>query len=169
MPIFQCIRKNHGIDSSLENLSTEEENEENPEKYASSRAYANAILENHPVAMFQNGVLRTNCIDCLDRTNVAQYAYGLVALGRQLHSFGFTNSPKMDLDNPLAEELMQAYESMGDTLALQYGGSAAHNKVLIYGSYRLLQIFNKNEESLVTHAILVLCTSLQRSQDSINE
>ncbi|XLT05836.1 hypothetical protein HN51_044585 [Arachis hypogaea] len=34
--------------------------------------------------MLQAGVLRTNCIDCLDRTNVAQYAYGLTALGRQL-------------------------------------------------------------------------------------
>lgn len=126
--MFQCIRKNEGTDSSLENLSTEEENEENPD--VSSRAYANGILENHPVATFQNGVLRTNCIDCLDRTNVAQYAYGLVALGRQLHTLGFTDSPKLDLDNPLAEDLMRVYENMGDTLALQYGGSAAHNKVL---------------------------------------
>lgn len=129
--MFQCIRKSQGTDSSLESLSTEEENEENPEKDDSSRAYANGILENHPVAMFQNGVLRTNCIDCLDRTNVAQYAYGLVALGRQLHTLGLTDSPNMDLDNPLAEDLMRAYENMGDTLALQYGGSAAHNKVLL--------------------------------------
>ena len=135
--MFQCIRKNQGIDSSGENLSTEEENGENSEKDV-SRAYGSGILENHPIAMFQNGVLRTNCIDCLDRTNVAQYAYGLVALGRQLHTLGLTDSPNIDLDNPLAEDLMRAYENMGDTLALQYGGSAAHNKVLPYGSYRLL-------------------------------
>lgn len=38
-------------------------------------------------ARFQSGVLRTNCIDCLDRTNVAQYAYGLAALARQVGSF----------------------------------------------------------------------------------
>ncbi|XP_022146568.1 phosphoinositide phosphatase SAC2 isoform X2 [Momordica charantia] len=126
---WTCFKKNEGTDSSMENMSTEEENEENPEKDVSNRAYANSILENHPVATFQNGVLRTNCIDCLDRTNVAQYAYGLVALGRQLHTLGFTDSPKMDLDNPLAEDLMRAYENMGDTLALQYGGSAAHNKI----------------------------------------
>lgn len=81
--------------------------------------------------MFQNGVLRTNCIDCLDRTNVAQYAYGLVALGRQLHALGFIESPIIDLDNPLAEDLMGIYETMGDTLAQQYGGSAAHNKVIL--------------------------------------
>ncbi|CAB4272227.1 unnamed protein product [Prunus armeniaca] len=79
--------------------------------------------------MFQKGVLRTNCIDCLDRTNVAQYAYGLVGLGHQLHALGITESPDIDLDNPLAEDLMRVYEAMGDTLALQYGGSAAHNKI----------------------------------------
>ncbi|KAG5107272.1 hypothetical protein JHK84_044179 [Glycine max] len=79
--------------------------------------------------MLQSGVLRTNCIDCLDRTNVAQYAYGLAALGYQLQALGFTETPNIDLDNPLAKELMEVYESMGDTLAFQYGGSAAHNKI----------------------------------------
>nr|VDD52605.1 unnamed protein product [Brassica oleracea] len=79
--------------------------------------------------ILQKGVLRTNCIDCLDRTNVAQYAYGLVAFGRQLHALGLTESDTIDLDNPLAEDLMGVYETMGDTLALQYGGSAAHNKI----------------------------------------
>lgn len=81
--------------------------------------------------MLQRGVLRTNCIDCLDRTNVAQYAYGLAALGHQLHALGFVDKPKIDLDAPLADNLMGFYERMGDTLAHQYGGSAAHNKVII--------------------------------------
>ena len=81
--------------------------------------------------MFQNGVLRTNCIDCLDRTNVAQYAYGLVALGRQLHAFGFVDARTIYIDSPLADSLMKVYEEMGDTLALQYGGSPAHKKVNI--------------------------------------
>ncbi|RDX69196.1 Phosphoinositide phosphatase SAC3, partial [Mucuna pruriens] len=79
--------------------------------------------------MFQRGVLRTNCIDCLDRTNVAQYAYGLAALGHQLHDLGIIDHPKIDLDDPLSDELMAFYERMGDTLAHQYGGSAAHNKI----------------------------------------
>ncbi|KAL9224175.1 hypothetical protein vseg_000237 [Gypsophila vaccaria] len=79
--------------------------------------------------MFQNGVLRTNCIDCLDRTNVAQFAYGLAALGHQLHALDMVDAPRIDLDSPLADELMKFYENMGDTLAHQYGGSAAHNKI----------------------------------------
>ncbi|XP_010261710.1 PREDICTED: phosphoinositide phosphatase SAC2-like isoform X1 [Nelumbo nucifera] len=86
---------------------------------------------NHMVKepMLQQGVLRTNCIDCLDRTNVAQYAYGLAALGHQLHALGFIDAPNIDLDAPLADDLMAFYETMGDILALQYGGSAAHNKI----------------------------------------
>ncbi|GFY98575.1 phosphoinositide phosphatase family protein [Actinidia rufa] len=86
---------------------------------------------NHSInpSMFQKGVLRTNCIDCLDRTNVAQYAYGLVSLGKQLRTLGVMDTSKIDLDDPLADELMWFYERMGDTLAHQYGGSAAHNKI----------------------------------------
>ncbi|KAJ6816808.1 phosphoinositide phosphatase SAC2-like [Iris pallida] len=79
--------------------------------------------------MFQKGVLRTNCIDCLDRTNVAQYAYGLAALGHQLYALGFIDVQKVDLESSLADELMCFYERMGDVLALQYGGSAAHKKI----------------------------------------
>lgn len=70
-------------------------------------------------------------MDCLDRTNVAQYAYGLAALGCQLHVVGFIETPDIDFENPLAENLMRVYEAMGDTLALQYGGSPAHNKVIL--------------------------------------
>ncbi|KAI3737769.1 hypothetical protein L2E82_27781 [Cichorium intybus] len=78
---------------------------------------------------YQTGVLRTNCIDCLDRTNVAQFAYGWAALGHQLHALGYIDAPIIELDSPLADDLMGVYERMGDTLALQYGGSAAHNKI----------------------------------------
>uniref|UniRef100_A0A0D9VQB8 SAC domain-containing protein n=1 Tax=Leersia perrieri TaxID=77586 RepID=A0A0D9VQB8_9ORYZ len=79
--------------------------------------------------LLQKGVLRTNCIDCLDRTNVAQFAYGLAALGRQLHVLQLNETPKIELHAPLADGLMDFYERMGDTLAIQYGGSAAHNKI----------------------------------------
>lgn len=89
----------------------------------------------------QRGVLRTNCIDCLDRTNVAQYAYGLAALGQQLHALGVTDNPKIDLDTPLANDLMGFYERMGDTLAHQYGGSAAHNKVFLSYNATLKNVF----------------------------
>ncbi|KAH7315454.1 hypothetical protein KP509_21G050400 [Ceratopteris richardii] len=78
---------------------------------------------------FQQGVLRSNCIDCLDRTNVAQYAFGLAALGRQLYVLGLSSAPKVGRNSGLAATLMEMYENMGDALAIQYGGSTAHNKV----------------------------------------
>lgn len=75
-------------------------------------------------------MLRTNCIDCLDWTNVAQYAHGLAAIGHQLHSLGIIEHPKIDLDDPVANDLMQFYERGASTLGHQYGGSAAHNNVI---------------------------------------
>ncbi len=36
----------------------------------------------------QNGVLRTNCMDCLDRTNVVQSTFGRAILGEQLRAAG---------------------------------------------------------------------------------
>lgn len=101
----------------------------------------------------QKGVLRTNCIDCLDRTNVAQFAYGLTALGHQLYALGFIDVPKIDLDSPLADELMCFYERMGDTLALQYGGSAAHNKVL----YIILLLYHVMNTLIISYSIGSLC------------
>ncbi|XP_066383463.1 phosphoinositide phosphatase SAC3-like isoform X1 [Miscanthus floridulus] len=91
--------------------------------------FENSGLPPPKLPKFQKGVLRTNCIDCLDRTNVAQYAYGLAALGHQLHALGSVESPELGLEAPLAHHLMHFYERMGDTLAVQYSGSAAHNKV----------------------------------------
>ena len=39
----------------------------------------------------QNGVLRTNCVDCLDRTNVAQFALGMKLLGVSLRVLGLND------------------------------------------------------------------------------
>lgn len=43
--------------------------------------------------LLQQGVLRTNCVDCLDRTNAAQFAIAKRALGHQLHALGLIGSP----------------------------------------------------------------------------
>ncbi|WIA32520.1 hypothetical protein OEZ86_003334 [Tetradesmus obliquus] len=81
-----------------------------------------------PTTKLQRGVLRTNCIDCLDRTNVAQFAYGLAAFGAQLAALGALGEEEggVDSDSSIALQLMEMYEGMGHTVALQYGGSEAH-------------------------------------------
>ena len=71
----------------------------------------------------QRGIIRTNCIDCLDRTNVAQFCVGRTLLRRQLSTLGFVLSTDvLEIANAL---LMRMYEDMGTQLALQYGGSQA--------------------------------------------
>lgn len=42
------------------------------------------ICRDHESFLFQRGVLRTNCIDCIDRTNVAQFLMGKYALSKQV-------------------------------------------------------------------------------------
>lgn len=46
----------------------------------------------------QDGVARTNCIDCLDRTNAAQFVIGKRALGYQLHALGIISNTSIDYD-----------------------------------------------------------------------
>jgi len=46
----------------------------------------------------QDGVARTNCIDCLDRTNAAQFVIGKRALGHQLHSLGVISDTFINYD-----------------------------------------------------------------------
>ena len=79
--------------------------------------------------MQQKGILRTNCLDSLDRTNFAQYVFGVVALGYQLDDLRITESRELDFKNSLAYDLMSIYQAMGDALSRQYGGSPAHQKV----------------------------------------
>ncbi|KAL3535476.1 hypothetical protein ACH5RR_003937 [Cinchona calisaya] len=126
LPPAHCEIENESNDSHRDNGS--ENLDKLDRRLCTGNNMANGSSFGKP-PIVQKGVLRTNCIDCLDRTNVAQYAYGLAALGHQLRALGIINSTKIDLDDPLADELMGFYEKMGDTLAHQYGGSAAHNKI----------------------------------------
>jgi phosphatidylinositol 3,5-bisphosphate 5-phosphatase len=71
----------------------------------------------------QHGVLRSNCIDSLDRTNAAQFVTGKVVMGYQLYAMGIISSPELDWDEKIAEVLTYLYQDMGNSLALQYGGS----------------------------------------------
>ncbi|RKO83671.1 SacI homology domain-containing protein, partial [Blyttiomyces helicus] len=58
-----------------------------PEPYMNALRRATALggdaEVNRILGRRQNGVVRTNCIDCLDRTNAAQFVIGKCALGHQ--------------------------------------------------------------------------------------
>uniref|UniRef100_A0AAQ6IFH1 SAC domain-containing protein n=1 Tax=Anabas testudineus TaxID=64144 RepID=A0AAQ6IFH1_ANATE len=80
----------------------------------------------------QNGVLRTNCVDCLDRTNTAQFMVGKCALAYQLYALGMIDKPKLQFDTDCVRLFEELYEDHGDTLSLQYGGSQLVHRVKTY-------------------------------------
>jgi len=77
--------------------------------------------------LLQRGVLRTNCIDCLDRTNVGQFCYAKTVLIKQLRSLGVELSPKSF--NDLLTICMESWATHGDEMAKQYGGSGAMHRL----------------------------------------
>ncbi|AEO55169.1 hypothetical protein MYCTH_2298714 [Thermothelomyces thermophilus ATCC 42464] len=80
----------------------------------------------------QNGVARTNCIDCLDRTNAAQFVIGKRALGYQLHALGILGDTTVEYDTDAVNLFTHMYHDHGDTIAVQYGGSQLVNTMETY-------------------------------------
>ncbi|KAH3768003.1 phosphatidylinositol-3,5-bisphosphate 5-phosphatase [Pelomyxa schiedti] len=80
----------------------------------------------------QQGVLRTNCVDSLDRTNAAQFFVGKCALGNQLYAMGYFSDPSNEFDKVLFDTLVELYEKVGNTIATQYAGSQLANTVKTY-------------------------------------
>ncbi|GAA5887566.1 hypothetical protein JCM6882_001451 [Rhodosporidiobolus microsporus] len=82
--------------------------------------------------MVQRGVIRTNCIDCIDRTNSAQGLIAEVALAHQLHALGFIPTPSLPPESDAVHLCEIMWNEHGDTLALQYSGSGAIHAVADY-------------------------------------
>lgn len=80
----------------------------------------------------QNGVARTNCIDCLDRTNAAQFVVGKRALGYQLHALGVIDGTTVEYDTDAVNLFTNMWHDHGDTIAIQYGGSHLVNTMATY-------------------------------------
>ncbi|KAI4123292.1 MAG: hypothetical protein LQ338_005341 [Usnochroma carphineum] len=86
----------------------------------------------HWPSQAQNGVGRTNCIDCLDRTNAAQFVIGKCALGHQLQALGIIPDDSIEFDTDLVTVLSHMYHGHGDMIAVQYGGSHLVNTMATY-------------------------------------
>ena len=70
----------------------------------------------------QQGVARTNCMDCLDRTNVVQSAFGQRALEKQLQEEGLTLNLQSD---PSTSWFNSLWADNGDAISKQYSSTAA--------------------------------------------
>ncbi|KAI8324547.1 hypothetical protein GQ54DRAFT_256208, partial [Martensiomyces pterosporus] len=80
----------------------------------------------------QTGIVRSNCIDCLDRTNAAQSIIGKVVLAHQLFELGQIDEPCLSFNTDAAMIIEEMYHDLGNTIALQYGGSHLVNTVQTY-------------------------------------
>ncbi|KAF1995684.1 hypothetical protein P154DRAFT_526099 [Amniculicola lignicola CBS 123094] len=79
-------------------------------------------ISNDQVTHKQSGILRTNCMDCLDRTNVVQSACARTALEEQLSAGSFS----IDLQNdPTTSWFNTLWADNGDAISRQYAGTAA--------------------------------------------
>jgi SacI homology domain len=65
-----------------------QESSEIDESYKKEKEERNEIGSGIRSGFLQRGVLRTNCVDCLDRTNVAQFCYARLSLMHQLKALG---------------------------------------------------------------------------------
>ncbi|KAI5367807.1 Putative SAC domain, inositol phosphatase, hSac2 domain-containing protein [Septoria linicola] len=80
------------------------------------------VLQDGKVEQMQQGVMRTNCMDCLDRTNVTQAAAGSLALTSQLQNLGLSIDLKSD---PKTQWFNTLWADNGDAISKQYAGTSA--------------------------------------------
>ncbi|KAK5121437.1 hypothetical protein LTR85_005270 [Meristemomyces frigidus] len=80
----------------------------------------------------QNGVARVNCVDCLDRTNAAQFVIGKRAFALQLRALGVFEGEDVDYDTDAVNIFTHMFHDHGDTIAVQYGGSHLVNTMATY-------------------------------------
>ncbi|XP_055082732.1 synaptojanin-1 isoform X5 [Periophthalmus magnuspinnatus] len=71
----------------------------------------------------QSGTMRTNCLDCLDRTNSVQAFFGLEMLPKQLEEMGLTEKPQ--LVARFQEVFRTMWSQNGDSVSKIYAGTGA--------------------------------------------
>ncbi|CAE6469140.1 unnamed protein product [Rhizoctonia solani] len=117
-----------------------------PEPFSHKLRSESEAVPYRDTMLVQNGVCRTNCVDCLDRTNAAQFVFGKRALGHQLYALGVVETPHLEFDSDAVNMLTEMYHDHGDTIALQYAGGALVNRV---ESYRRMPHWNSHSRDVI--------------------
>jgi hypothetical protein len=73
----------------------------------------------------QTGTIRTNCIDCLDRTNVVQSVFARRILEKQLAEFCGFQADKGDKHDALDAMFRNVWANNADAMSFQYSGTGA--------------------------------------------
>lgn len=84
------------------------------------------INKEREITQYQNGVIRTNCIDCLDRTNVVQSMIARYMLEKQFRQFGIFGEKNHIVDFDAFEfTFKNVWADNADMCAMQYTGTGA--------------------------------------------
>ncbi|XP_071910322.1 phosphoinositide phosphatase SAC8 isoform X2 [Coffea arabica] len=83
----------------------------------------------------QKGIMRTNCVDCLDRTNVTQSFLARKCLNSQLQRVGiFSSTDCISMFSEDFEIFKNLWVDQGDEISLEYSGTHALKRDLVrYG------------------------------------
>jgi phosphatidylinositol 3,5-bisphosphate 5-phosphatase len=138
-----------------------------PSTYFLTSAEGKVQVTYYDAIRLQNGIVRTNCIDCLDRTNAAQFVIGKCALGQQLHALGVISEPTVPFDSDAINIFNAMYHDHGDTIALQYGGSHLVNTM---ETYRKMSAWTSHSRDMIESIKRYYSNSFTdaEKQDSIN-
>jgi hypothetical protein len=77
----------------------------------------------------QGGVIRTNCIDCLDRSNVVQFLLAKASFSNQVNVL----SQFQPTENLYKESLRKLWYNNGNMLSIQYAGTPALKSAVVHG------------------------------------
>lgn len=84
--------------------------------------FGETVIQDNTVLKEQSGIVRTNCMDCLDRTGVTQCAFGQRALEEQLKREGYAIDLRGDSSTQWFNIL---WADNGDAISKQYSSTAA--------------------------------------------
>ncbi|KAH8699066.1 SacI domain protein [Talaromyces proteolyticus] len=84
--------------------------------------FGETVMQDNSILKEQSGIVRTNCMDCLDRTGVTQCAFAQRALEKQLKNEGFAIDLKEDSSTQWFNVL---WADNGDAISKQYSSTAA--------------------------------------------
>ncbi|XP_047149251.1 phosphoinositide phosphatase SAC7-like [Vigna umbellata] len=116
----------------------------------------------------QLGVVRTNCIDCLDRTNVTQSMIGRNMLEFQLRRIGIFGAEETISSHPnLDDSYKILWANHGDDISTQYTGTPALKGDFVRFGHRTMQgIVNDGVNALMRYYLNNFCDGTK--QDAID-
>lgn len=116
----------------------------------------------------QTGVIRTNCIDCLDRTNVTQSMLGRKSLETQLHQIEVLPQNQNISQHTNFDNLFKIlWANHGDEISIQYSGTPALKGDFVrYGKRSIQGILEDGHHALARYYYNNFCDGLK--QDAID-